>query len=908
MPDAGDRVFRFGEFELNSRERQLSSSGKPISLTPKVFDTLVILVERAGHIVSRDELMKALWPRGYVLDSNLTKHIWLIRQALGDDGDGGRFIETVPKLGYRFVVPVASVAPAREPVAPPIVLPDAPTRSFGRAGIVAGATAAMLVLLISGYYLWRPVVPAHRPAVSGAVAVLGFGNLSQAATSAWIAPALAEMIGTELSAANELRIVPDELVRDSGPATTAPAAGGFGMQTLDRVRRNLNADYVVGGSYLAGSAEDQPLRIDVLLQDTHSGVILAQVSTQGSLSSFTALVSQAGATLRGKLGIAAPSAEFLNLVANAQPPSADIAQRLGVALDALKHNDAAHARDELLQAIAQAPGYPPAYTYLARAWSQLGYPQKALAAAEQASKRAGNLPPEQRLQVEAAVRTARYEWAPAAATWQSLVAAKPLIPEYRMQLIDAELAAGAPDQAERALVELRRLPGTANDPRIELAAGRIATARSDAKAAAHHAKQALELAQRLEAPGLIAVAQLSLASAQSHLGQFEEARTAAAAAIANYQAIDNPRGESDAHRTLAGILGNLSQGAEARAEYQRALLLAQRIGDLGGVAAVYRDQCEMLWTAGDRDGAQAAARRALEISRDIGDLRMQAWTLRAMASIAADESASDEVLAEYREVIVLDERSGDQGGHVWSLASYADVARLRGQLAEAHTACVQAQSEAATLSDPQYRVYSDFHCALVAMDRGETDAARATLAQVEKQAAAAGLSLYLANAQMSLAQLAMDRSDWTVARDLLQHAVQLFASVEAVTGEADAEAMLALCAQALLDNGERDRALARAKSLRAGITSRQEVYMVDISTAVLHGAPVADSVVALRAIAADAEHRHWLVWSLEAKLAAWQLLSSAGDRVAAAKLRQDMEELARRCGFRRILARLNVPA
>jgi DNA-binding winged helix-turn-helix (wHTH) protein len=71
------RVYRFRDFELEPDERRLSGAGKPIALTPKVFDTLVLLVERSGHVVSKDELMRLLWPRGYVDESNLTKHIWL---------------------------------------------------------------------------------------------------------------------------------------------------------------------------------------------------------------------------------------------------------------------------------------------------------------------------------------------------------------------------------------------------------------------------------------------------------------------------------------------------------------------------------------------------------------------------------------------------------------------------------------------------------------------------------------------------------------------------------------------------------------------------------------------------------------------------------------------------------------
>src|SRR5579871_2318247 len=99
-------VYRFAGFTLEPAERRLSAAGKVIALTPKVFDTLVLLVERAGHVVSKDELMKLLWPRGYVDESNLTKHIWLIRRALGDGEHDSRFIETVPKAGYRFIAPV----------------------------------------------------------------------------------------------------------------------------------------------------------------------------------------------------------------------------------------------------------------------------------------------------------------------------------------------------------------------------------------------------------------------------------------------------------------------------------------------------------------------------------------------------------------------------------------------------------------------------------------------------------------------------------------------------------------------------------------------------------------------------------------------------------------------------------
>ena len=103
-------IYRFAGCELDPAERRLIAHGQPVTLTPKVFDTLVLLVERAGRVVSKDELMAALWPRGFVHESNLTKHIWLIRKALGDSEHDARCIETVPKLGYRFVAPVEATS------------------------------------------------------------------------------------------------------------------------------------------------------------------------------------------------------------------------------------------------------------------------------------------------------------------------------------------------------------------------------------------------------------------------------------------------------------------------------------------------------------------------------------------------------------------------------------------------------------------------------------------------------------------------------------------------------------------------------------------------------------------------------------------------------------------------------
>jgi hypothetical protein len=152
--------------------------------------------------------------------------------------------------------------------------------------------------------------------------------------------------------------------------------------------------------------------------------------------------------------------------------------------------------------------------------------------------------------------------------------------------------------------------------------------------------------------------------------------------------------------------------------------------------------------------------------------------------------------------------------------------------------------------------------------------------------------------------LDMDDARWSAARERLRSAARGFAAAEVQTGEADAQALLALCAQALGDTAERGQAAERARKLRQSITSREEVYIVDIALAQLSGEMRKDdaAVEKLLAVAADAEQRHWLGWSLEAKLAAWELLNErvAGSGAANA-LRLEIETSARQHGFGRIL-------
>jgi DNA-binding winged helix-turn-helix (wHTH) protein/pimeloyl-ACP methyl ester carboxylesterase len=100
--------YRFGPFELDAHDRLLTTQGDVVPLTPKALDTLLILVELGGHVVTKDELIERVWPDSFVEQNNLAQNISALRKALGEGTDGVRYIDTVPKRGYRFIAPVTA--------------------------------------------------------------------------------------------------------------------------------------------------------------------------------------------------------------------------------------------------------------------------------------------------------------------------------------------------------------------------------------------------------------------------------------------------------------------------------------------------------------------------------------------------------------------------------------------------------------------------------------------------------------------------------------------------------------------------------------------------------------------------------------------------------------------------------
>src|SRR5271170_4693265 len=107
-------VYEFGPFRMDPEKQVLLREGQLIAVSPKTFETLLVLVRRGREVVSKEELLKEIWPDSCVEEANLSQHIFKLRKALGDTLEGERYIITLPGRGYRFAVPVRTLTEGGE--------------------------------------------------------------------------------------------------------------------------------------------------------------------------------------------------------------------------------------------------------------------------------------------------------------------------------------------------------------------------------------------------------------------------------------------------------------------------------------------------------------------------------------------------------------------------------------------------------------------------------------------------------------------------------------------------------------------------------------------------------------------------------------------------------------------------
>ena len=246
---SGPRRLRFGAFEADLHTGDLRKGGRPVRLRGRPFDILALLLAQPGELVTRDELRDRLWSADTFVDFDhgLNTAVNRLRETLGDSAESPRFVETVPRRGYRFVAPVTdldALAPPREAPAPAVALPAGPTsapvaRAAGpRRWALAGL--AVLVALGAGFTLLRRGPKPTAPSGPTRLVVLPFRNVGGDPGQEYFADGLTDELIADLSQVGALRII----------SRTSAMAYKTSTRRLPEIAKELNVDAVVEGSVL----------------------------------------------------------------------------------------------------------------------------------------------------------------------------------------------------------------------------------------------------------------------------------------------------------------------------------------------------------------------------------------------------------------------------------------------------------------------------------------------------------------------------------------------------------------------------------------------------------------------------------------------------------------------------------
>ncbi|HXW55809.1 MAG TPA: tetratricopeptide repeat protein [Candidatus Cybelea sp.] len=749
-------TLRFGVFEADLRAGELRKHGIRIRLQEQPFQILALLLKRPGELVTREELRQELWPAYTFVDFDrgLNKAMTKLRSALGDSAEAPRYIETLHRRGYRFLVAVAEQhenSPAGLGAHDEVDQHDSGKGDNQRAGprspadpagawyrrvgslrhrniAIAGVVLLMCFVGLGYLRVYHPVVFGGSAATLGprrSLAVLGFRNLSANAQDGWLSTALADWLTTELSAGDQLRTIPAETVARMKVELSLPDVDTLSRDTLVRIRSNIGTDYVVAGSYatVASDAGGQ-MRLDLRLQNARTGETVVAVSESGTEANLFGLVAKAGEELRAQLGVGAITNEQAAEVATALPLKPEAAQLYWEGLGRLRVFDALTARDLLLKAVAAEPSYALSHSALATAWSQLGYDENARTQAKQAFDLSANLSRAERLLVEARYREASKDWPKAIEIYRALFEFFPDNLEYGLALTYDQVNAGQGKDALATVRALRTLPPPlGDDPRIDLANGKAAESLGDFKTVNLCATRAAQKARAAGASLLLARALLDQVWALENLGEFDAVDSLVRQAKQLYESAHDRKGAADAVTDGAIAMEKKGDYLAAKAAYAESLALYRELGCELDIANGSDNLADILLDLGDLSGARASYETALEIYRRIGHPDGLGLANNGLGDVLLTLGRHQEAKHLYEESLEECERIGDRSKAGVALFGLARVLDAEGDLPAALRNARQATDVFDQIGDTTQATEVRLEIAQILLEQGQTAAA-----------------------------------------------------------------------------------------------------------------------------------------------------------------------------------------
>jgi DNA-binding winged helix-turn-helix (wHTH) protein/tetratricopeptide (TPR) repeat protein len=389
MSSPGKHFYEFGPFRVDPEQRLLLRKNQPVTLQPKAFDTLLVLVQHGERVVLKDDLMKSLWPNTFVEESNLAQNVFVLRKALGETAGEQRYIVTVPGRGYRFAQKVRVVQEAEE-------IEELVVESHSRSRVVieeeplpapatvgaglalpraertvplrwALGTAAVLVTLAAvGGYFYR-----HRAPKLTEKDTLLLADFTNQTGDPVFDDTLKQALTVALRQSPFLNVVSDSRVAATLRLMKRPA----GTAVTGEVAREV-CQRVGSRAYLAGSIATLGSEYVLGLKAVGcaSGETLAQeLATASGKEKVLNALGQEAARLRGELGESLASVQKFDApLQETTTSSLEALKAYGLAQKAQAERGSAAAVPSFQRAIELDPSFAYAYTGLGNAYGNLG--------------------------------------------------------------------------------------------------------------------------------------------------------------------------------------------------------------------------------------------------------------------------------------------------------------------------------------------------------------------------------------------------------------------------------------------------------------------------------------------------------------------------------------------------------
>ncbi len=351
-------ILRFGTFEADLRAGELRRQGKRVKLQEQPFHVLTILLQSAGEVVTREELRNQNWPPDTFVDfdNSLNTAINKLREALGDSADNPRFIETLPRRGYRFIAPVTGDN-RKEPATPPP----------GRKIPLVAAVVSLLLLVVVGGLLWRS---RHRHVLTERDTIV-LGDFNNSTGDPVFDETLREGLSVQLEQSPFLSLVSGEGIQQTLRMMGQPANVRLTPQIAREVCQRTNSTAALDGSIaLVGT------RYDLILKAVNcaNGDLLASAEAQAiDKSHVLDALSTATSEMRRKLGESLGTVQKYDTpLEQATTPSLEALQAYSLGLKAEGAGDIAAAVAFFERATQIDRNFAMAYLKLAGNYEVLG--------------------------------------------------------------------------------------------------------------------------------------------------------------------------------------------------------------------------------------------------------------------------------------------------------------------------------------------------------------------------------------------------------------------------------------------------------------------------------------------------------------------------------------------------------